>query len=55
MKYSKNYILKDGSECLVRSAREEDAEGVLNNFILTHGQSDFLTSYPDEIMLTIEK
>ncbi len=55
MKYSKNFILKDGRECLVRSAREEDAEGVLNNFILTHGQSDFLTSYPDEIMLTIEK
>ena len=54
MKYYKEIKLKDGRDCVLRNAEAEDAEGVLNNFIATHGQTDYLTSYPDECKFTIE-
>ncbi|MBO7400638.1 MAG: GNAT family N-acetyltransferase [Clostridia bacterium] len=55
MEFRKETVLKDGRSCIIRSGTERDAEAVLANFILTHGQTDFLTSYPDEITLTVEK
>ena len=55
MKYSKVISLKDGRKCVIRNGIKEDAEGALNNFILTHGETDWLFSYPDEISLTSEK
>ena len=54
MKYSKTITLKDGRTCVLRNGTEQDAEAVLSNFILTHGQTDYLVSYPDEIKLTLE-
>ena len=54
MKYHKKVLLKDGRECVIRNAAEADAEGVLNNFILTHAQTDYLVSYPDECTLTLD-
>ena len=54
MKYYKEISLKDGRPCVIRNASEEDAKGVLDNFILTHGETDFLTSYPDECTFTLE-
>ncbi len=54
MKYDKVIILKDGRECRIRNAAKEDGEGVLRNFLLTHGETDFLTSYPDECTFTVE-
>ena len=54
MEYRKTVILKDGRECILRSAAPADAQAVLDVFILTHGQTDFLTSYPDEIRFTPE-
>ncbi|MBR0416416.1 MAG: GNAT family N-acetyltransferase [Firmicutes bacterium] len=54
MKYDKVIILKDGRECRIRNAAREDGEGVLRNFLLTHGETDFLTSYPDECTFTVE-
>ena len=54
MRYSKTVTLKDGRTCIIRSGEERDAEAVLENFIATHGQTDFLTTYPDEIKYTVE-
>ncbi|MBR4710703.1 MAG: GNAT family N-acetyltransferase [Clostridia bacterium] len=54
MEYMRQVILKDGRLCTVRHGEARDAEAVLANFILTHGQTDFLTTYPDEITLTRE-
>ena len=55
MEYRKMVILKDGRECILRSAAPADAQAVLDVFVLTHGQTDYLTSYPDEITFTLEK
>ena len=55
MKYSKTVTLKDGRTCIVRNGTEQDAEGVLDNFIRTHGQTEFLTTYPDETSFTIDQ
>lgn len=48
MEYAKTIIMKDGRACILRNATERDAEAVLGVFDLTHEQTDFLTSYPDE-------
>ena len=54
MKYYKEVTLKDGRTCILRNAERKDGAAVLEIFILTHGQTDFLTSYPDECSLTLE-
>ena len=48
MNYTKNLILKNGKKCLIRSAVGDDAQEVLNIVLLTHEQTDFLSSYQDE-------
>jgi RimJ/RimL family protein N-acetyltransferase len=55
MKYMKEITLKDGRKCLLRNSTPEDAQAVLENFILTHAQSDFLASYPEETTFTMEQ
>ena len=37
MKYSKTITLKDGRTCIVRNGTKPDAQGVWDNFVLTHG------------------
>ena len=54
MKYTENSILKNGRECLIRNAVEDDAQEVLDVFLLTHAQTDFLVSYSDESTLDTE-
>ena len=54
MKYQKSMYLKDGRPCVLRNATGADAQGVLDNFIRNHAQTDFLTTYPDEISFTVE-
>ena len=54
MKYQKTITLKDGRECVLRNATADDAQAVLDIFLLTHGQTDFLASYPDECTHTVE-
>ena len=54
MEYRKVIVLKDGRECILRSAAAADAKEVLDVFIRTHGQTEFLSSYPDEIHFTAE-
>lgn len=55
MEYYGKITLKDGRTCILRNGTEQDAEAVLRNFILTHGQTDFLTTYPEETRLTVER
>ena len=54
LKYYKKITLKDGRKCCLRNATEKDGEAVLENFLLTHEQTDFLLSYPDENTKTVE-
>ena len=55
MKYEKTISLKDGRTCCLRSGTPEDAAAVLANFNLTHAQTDWLLTYPDENSFTEEK
>ncbi|MBR2748887.1 MAG: GNAT family N-acetyltransferase [Firmicutes bacterium] len=55
MIFSKEIRLKDGRSCTIRNATAEDAREVLADFILTHSETDYLSSYPDEINITVEK
>ena len=55
MKYFSEVTLRDGRTCVIRNGTEADAGRVLDNFILTHSQTDFLLSLPGEINLTVEK
>lgn len=48
MKYCKTAFLKDGRTCTLRNGTENDGKGALDLFILTHEQTDFLLTYPEE-------
>ena len=48
MQYEKEIILKDGAKCLLRGAGEADAAEVLRTFDLTHAETDYLLTYPEE-------
>lgn len=48
MKYYKTIVLKNGSECCLRNGIESDGKAVFKNFNLTHGETDYLLSYPEE-------
>ena len=55
MEYRETITLKDGRACVIRQGTADDAEGALRNFVLNHAQTDFLTTYPDEIGFTVEQ
>lgn len=48
MKYNQTIILKNGTKCCLRNGTEADAQAVLDNFRLTHSETDYLLTYPDE-------
>lgn len=52
MEYNKTLILKNGTECHLRNGIESDGQAVFENFNLTHGETDYLLSYPDENSLS---
>ncbi len=55
MKYNKIITLKDGRTCVLRNADENDGGAVRDLFNLTHEQTDYLLSYPDEnTYMTVE-
>ena len=54
MLYNKTITLKNGAECVLRNGTESDGGAVLENFNLTHAETDILLSYPDENSLTAE-
>ena len=55
MEYRKTITLKDGRKCILRNGTEKDGKVVLDNFILTHEQTDNLLSYADESDITVEQ
>ena len=55
MKYTGTIRLKDGRTCVLRNGVEGDAPAALENFRLTHAQTDWLLTYPDEIRFTVEQ
>ena len=52
MEYRKTIRLRDGRACCLRNGTEQDGPAVLENFLLTHAQTDYLLSYPDECTMT---
>lgn len=48
MKYENIVTLKNGKKCLIRNAGRYDAQGVLDVFLKTHEETDYLSSYRDE-------
>lgn len=50
----KTVSLKDGRTCLLRSPGPEDAAGMLAHLQITAGETDFLTRYPEEHLMTEE-
>lgn len=55
MKYSQEIILKNGKVAVLRNGVEADGRAVLENFNLTHEETDYLLSYPDENSFDSEK
>ena len=55
MEYRETITLKDGRTCIIRNGTGLDVQGVLDNFVLNHAQTDFLTTYPDEVSFTLEQ
>ena len=52
----RNIVLKDGSPALLRSARADDAEAMIEYLIATAGETEFIMAYPDERAgMTVEK
>lgn len=52
MEYRKTIQLKDGRTCVLRNGTEQDGQALLDIFLLTHSQTDYLLSYPDEAKMT---
>ena len=54
MRYMETVALHGGGKCIIRNGTKEDAKAALDNFILTHRQTDYLLTYPDENNFTEE-
>lgn len=54
MKYYEEITLRNGQKCILRNGESGDAEAVLNNFLLTHAQTDYLLTYPEECTMTVQ-
>ena len=55
MKYNKTITLKDGSACVLRNGAEQDGQAMLDIFVLTHAQTDYLLTYPEEHSFTAQQ
>ena len=55
MEYHKTITLKDGRECVIRNGTEQDGKAVYEIFMQTHGETDYLLSYPEENSYTSEQ
>ena len=54
MEYHKTITLKDGRARTLRNGTAEDRQALLNTFNVTHAQTDFLLTYPEEHSYTAE-
>ena len=48
MRYHETVALRDGRTCLLRNGNGQDGAAVRKLFVCSHGQTDFLRTYPDE-------
>ena len=55
MQYRKNLIMKNGQTAILRSGVASDGQAALEVFNLTHEETDFLLSYPDESSMDAEQ
>ena len=55
MQYSSKVILKNNKPCLLRNCQAEDAQMIYDLFNLTHEQTDFLLTYPDQNSFDVEQ
>lgn len=55
MIFNKTIKLKDGRDCLLRNEEPQDAKEFYRYFKQAHSETDFLTTYPDEVAEDIEK
>ena len=55
MQYEKEIILKDGAKCFLRGAGEAGAAEALHTFDLTHAETDYLLTYPEENSFTVQE
>ena len=55
MEYHKTITLKDGRACTLRNGTAEDGQALLKIFNLTHAQTDFLLTYPEESTHTAQQ
>ncbi len=55
MEYKEIITLKDGRTCVLRHGTAADGKAVLDEFILTHAQTDYLLTYPDETGMTVRQ
>lgn len=55
MKYQKTIRMKNGRVCFLHNGTEQDGQALLDIYTLTHSQTDYLLSYPDETEMTAEQ
>ena len=48
MKYRNEITIKNGQKCIIRNGTFEDGPEVSTFFTTTHGETDYLLSYPEE-------
>ena len=48
MEYNEKIVLKNGQDCIIRNATYEDGSEMSELFAVTHSESDYLRSYPEE-------
>ena len=54
MEYHKTITLTDGRACILRNGTASDGQALLDIFNLTHMQTDYLLTYPEEHSYTAE-
>ena len=55
MEYNSTVTLKDGRACTLRNGTASDGQALLDVFNLTHEQTDFLLTYPEEHRYTAQQ
>ncbi len=55
MKYRNEITIKNGQKCIIRNGTFEDGPEVSTFFTTTHGETDYLLSYPEESTRDDEK
>lgn len=55
MQFYKIITLKDGRTCTLRNGTAEDGQALLDIFNLTHAQTDYLLTYPEESTHTVQQ